>query len=170
MAGQSLMELRMRRPPRPAAAPAAILATILAAALPFAAVAQEPLFAEGQKPGIRIEVRELSRGDGGTATLKLTLVNESGADYDASCDFREGGGVDSCGVFSGAYLLDAPNQKKYLVVRDSEGQCVCGGIDAVPAGESMNLWATYPAPPAEVATVTVVVPQFEPLEGVPVTE
>jgi hypothetical protein len=164
------MELRMPRPPRLAAAPAAALAAIIAAALPFATLAQEPLFAEGQKPGLRIEVRELARGDGGTATLKMTLVNESGADFDGSCEMREEGGVDSCGVFSGAYLLDAANAKKYLVVRDSDGQCVCSGIDSVPPGESLNLWATYPAPPAEVTTVTVIVPQFEPLEGVPVAE
>ena len=34
----------------------------------------------------------------------------------------------------------------------------------------MNIWATYPAPPADVAKVTVVVPLFEPIEGVPIAD
>ena len=32
----------------------------------------------------------------------------------------------------------------------------------------MNIWATYPAPPAEVTEMTVIVPLFEPIEGVPI--
>ena len=132
------------------------------------ALAQDVLSAEGETPDVRIEVRDLKRGDGDTVTLRLRLVNESGEPFDASCEMREYGGNDDCGTFSGAYLLDAANKKKYLVVRDTEGKCVCSGVDNIEDGKKMNIWATYPAPPAEVTKMTVIVPLFEPIEGVPV--
>ena len=144
---------------------AALVASAMFSAAP--AVAQDVLSAEGETPDVRIEVRDLKRGDGDTVTLRLRLINESGAQFDASCDMRESGN-ESCGAFSGAYLLDAANKKKYLVVRDTEGKCVCSGVDNLEDGKKMNIWATYPAPPAEVTEMTVIVPLFEPIEGVPI--
>jgi hypothetical protein len=132
------------------------------------ALAQDVLYGEGQDPDIRVEVRDLKRGDGGVVTLRLRLVNESADAFDASCDMRDPTFSDSCGEFTGAYLLDAANKKKYTVVRDSEKKCVCSGVDAVEAGKKMNIWATFPAPPEGVNAVTVVVPLFEPIEGVPI--
>ena len=131
-------------------------------------LAQDVLSAEGETPDVRIEVRDLKRGDGNTVTLRLRLVNESGGEFKGSCLMREYGANDNCGTFSGAYLLDPANKKKYLVVRDTEGNCVCSGIDDLKDGKKMNIWATYPAPPADVAKLTVIVPAFEPIEGVPV--
>ena len=132
------------------------------------ALAQDVLSAEGETPDVRVEVRDLKRGDGDTVTLRLRLINESGAPFDASCNMREPATNDSCGVFSGAYLLDAANKKKYLVVRDTAGACVCSGVDDLEDGQKMNIWATYPAPPAETTAMTVVVPLFEPIESVPI--
>jgi hypothetical protein len=131
-------------------------------------LAQDVLSAEGETPDVRIEVRDLKRGDGDTVTLRLRLVNESGEVFEGSCLMREYGANDNCGTFSGAYLLDPTNKKKYLVVRDTEGQCVCSGVDNLEDGKKMNIWATYPAPPADVTKVTLVVPLFEPIEGVPI--
>lgn len=144
-----------------------VAAPILAGSMPVAA--QEVLSAEGQTPDVRIEVRDLKRGDGGTVTLRLRLINESAEQFSASCTMREESANDSCGTFSGAYLLDAPNKKKYLVVRDAENKCVCSGVENLDAGARMNIWATYPAPPADVQKLTVIVPLFEPIEGVPIT-
>ncbi|HEX9903467.1 MAG TPA: hypothetical protein VGA77_00730 [Propylenella sp.] len=147
-----------------------LLAALVASAMFSAApvLAQDVLSAEGETPDVRIEVRDLKRGDGDTVTLRLRLVNESGEEFQASCEMREPGANDSCGAFSGAYLLDAANKKKYLVVRDTQGTCVCSGVDNLADGKKMNIWATYPAPPAEVTEMTVIVPLFEPIEGVPI--
>ena len=113
-----------------------LLAAVLASAMFSAApvLAQDVLSAEGETPDVRIEVRDLKRGDGDTVTLRLRLVNESGDEFQASCEMREPGANDSCGTFSGAYLLDAANKKKYLVVRDTEGTCVCSGVDNLADG------------------------------------
>jgi hypothetical protein len=143
---------------------------VLAVSQAGPALSQDVLFAEGADPDIRIEVRDLKRGDGGIVTLRLRLVNGSAEAFDASCDMREPQANDSCGEFSGAYLLDVANKKKYLVVRDGEKKCVCSGIEAIEPGGKTNIWATYPAPPPGVTAVTVVVPQFEPIEGVPILE
>lgn len=143
-----------------------ILGSALVPASPV--LAQDVLFAEGETPDVRVEVRDLKRGDGGTVTLRLRLVNGSGENFDASCNMREDGANDDCGTFSGAYLLDAANKKKYLVVRDTEGKCVCSGVSDLEDGKKTNIWATYPAPPAEVTEMTVIVPLFEPIEGVPI--
>lgn len=145
---------------------AGILGSALISATPV--LAQDVLSAEGETPDVRIEVRDLKRGDGDTVTLRLRLVNESGGAFDASCNMREYGANDDCGTFSGAYLLDAANKKKYLVVRDTEGKCVCSGVSSLEDGKKTNIWATYPAPPAEVTKMTVIVPLFEPIEGVPI--
>ena len=149
---------------------AGFVAVSMYASVFFAApvLAQDVLFGEGQDPDIRVEVRDLKRGDGDVVTLRLRLVNDSDAPFDASCDMREPAANDSCGDFTGAYLLDAVNKKKYLVVRDSESHCVCSGIEAIEPGKKMNIWATYPAPPDGVTEMTVVVPLFEPIEGVPI--
>jgi hypothetical protein len=155
----------------PIRAPLSLLLTLASLALSagvLPSAAQDVLFAEGQNPDLRVEVRDLKRGDDGTVTLRLRLVNESDEDFDASCEMRESGG-DSCGVFSGAYLIDATNQKKYLVVRDSEQVCICSSVDTVAAGKRMNVWATYPAPPADVTAISVIVPLFEPIEDVPIS-
>jgi hypothetical protein len=146
-----------------------IAGILVAAVIPVdPAPAQDVLSSEGETPDVRVEVRALTRGDGDTLTLRLRLINESGEQFDASCNMREEGANDSCGIFSGAYLLDPTNKKKYLVVRDSEGKCVCSGVDNLEDGKKMNIWATYPAPPPGTAEMTVIVPLFEPIEGVPV--
>lgn len=134
-----------------------------------AAMAQDVLFGEGQNPDVRVEIRDLKRGDGGVVTLRLRLVNGSSDLFEASCSMREPGANDSCGTFSGVYLLDAANQQKYLIVRDANGVCVCSTIDDVDPGQRMNIWATFPAPPEGVTDVTVVVTLFEPIEDVPIT-
>ena len=67
------------------------------------------------------------------------------------------------------HLLDAANKKKYLAIEDDAGKCVCSELkDDVVKGSRFNLWVKFPAPPAEVNKVSVVVPSFEPVE-VPIT-
>ena len=148
---------------------AGLLAAALLAGAREPAFGEDVLSAEGETPDIRVEIRDLKRDGDGTVTLRLRLVNDSTESFDHDCGMRDNDFGDACETFSGAYLLDGANKKKYLVVRDSEKKCVCGNIADLEPGKKVNIWATYPAPPAEVAKVTVVVPLFEPIEGVPVT-
>jgi hypothetical protein len=96
----------------------------------------QQLSGDGEKPGQRIEVRDLKRDEGGTITLRFQFLNE-GDDEISSCSFKDS--MDSCGVVGGVHLIDAANKKKYLVVRDAQKKCVCSnGVDSIRKGGRSN--------------------------------
>lgn len=121
---------------------------------------------DGESPGSRIEVTELKRGSGDTVTLRFTLINDSGEQVRVA-DLL--GGVVSGYNVSGVHLIDPVGKKKYLVVTDSQKNCVCSAnlSHALPAGQRLNLWAKFPAPPAEVGKVSLIFPHFIPMDDVP---
>lgn len=138
-----------------------LAAALLAAAAAPVSAQQAPIaVADGETSGTRIEVTELSRTSGDTLTLKLRLVNDSGeaiSPYELmeASDLRN------------LHLIDAAGRKKYLVVADSKGTCVCSSdlTNTLDAGKSLNLWAKFPAPPAEVKEVSIVIPHFIPADA-----
>jgi hypothetical protein len=139
------------------------LLILLAAAGPIPAAAQQALEGEGTRVGTKIVVRDLKRDDGGTVTLRFRMIND-GAKPQGIYQLL-GGYLDDR-----VHLLDAANKKKYLVVKDSAGKCECSQVRGnVGKGEPVNLWAKFPAPPAGVQKVTVVVDGFEPVESVPIS-
>ena len=132
---------------------------LLGAAAP--ALGQEPIAtADGETTGTRIEITELSRSSGDTVTLKFRLINDSG-DNASPYGLMEGGTVGN------VHLIDASGKKKYLVITDTNDNCVCsGGLTTdLESGKSLNLWARFPAPPAEVKEVSVVFPHFIPTDA-----
>jgi hypothetical protein len=140
-----------------------------AATLTAAALAQSGnLVGEGEKPGQRLEVRDIKRDEGGTVTLRFQLINDGDSEIN-SCSLRDAQQSDNCGVVGAVHLIDAANKKKYLVVRDAQKKCVCSHVANLKKGDRSNAWAKFPAPPDAVQKITVVVPGFEPIEGVPIT-
>ncbi len=125
---------------------------------PLGAAAQSarPVLASagGETPGLRVDITELRRTSGDTVTLRMTIVNQS---KDALV----------AGVFKAA-LIDLVGKRKYFVARDSANACVCSGSPYVSAGKSLNVWAKFSAPPADVERVTVEMPGFMPAEDVPI--
>ncbi|MGW0602832.1 hypothetical protein [Streptomyces sp. NPDC002640] len=56
---------------------------------------------------------------------------------------------------AGASLVDDKSKKKYLVLRDTEGKCLCtrftgAGVDA---GKAADWYAQFPAPPEDTTEV-----------------
>ena len=144
----------------PAAAPAAPTSTTAGGAIAVA---------DGEQSGVRAEVTELRRSSGGTVNLKFTVVNDSSESVSFGYNFVEKD--KGYGDISGVHLIDQEGKKKYFVARDSEGNCVCSRDQKdLPAGEKRNLWAKFPAPPAEVKKISVVIPRFSPMDDVPVGE
>jgi hypothetical protein len=157
----------------------ALLATLLTTCcLSAPALAQKPSkpgeagaplgSAIGDVSGWRVEIVSLERG-GGMVTATLTLINES----DEEMGFGSGQFGDPNkgphGNVGGIYLIDTQNRQKYLVVRDSDGYCLCSReVPGIEAGESGTIWARFPEPPADVAAVSVVVPHFVPMDDVPI--
>jgi hypothetical protein len=127
--------------------------------------------ADGEKPGVRIEVQELKRTSGDTLSLKFALINDSAESFGFSSDFGEQGRTSDYGSIGGVNLLEGVGKKKYFVVRDTEGACLCSrGLSSVASKSRANLWAKFPAPPAEVSKITIVVPHFTPMEDVSISQ
>lgn len=112
-----------------------------------------------------IEITSLKRDSGQLVTLRFFLVNKGTKDVTMSLG-------DSTGArdVSGVYLVDPDGLKKYLTVQDAQAKCLCStNLFNLKPGDRLNLFATFPAPPPEVKTVTVVVPSFQPLNDVPLS-
>ncbi len=157
-------------PPQQAATPAVSDQTNTSSS-PAPAVPAGPVLAttDGDKPGIRVEVVELKRTSGDTVSLKFAMINDSDQDMGFGYDFGEGSTTD-IGTIAGTHLIDAAGKKKYFVVRDSEGACLCSrGLKSIQPKTRANLFAKFPAPPADVQTITVVIPHFIPMDDVQIT-
>jgi hypothetical protein len=125
---------------------------------------------DGEEAGTHIDVTEFKRSSGNTISLKFVLANNGSekfgmwghklGDHENRTDYKAVGGI---------HLVDAANKKKYFVVRDSEGNCVCSReVADVPPGGKANLWAKFPAPPPDVQKITIEIPHFQPMDDVPI--
>lgn len=150
-----------------AAAPAATASEALP---PAAATPVGIATADGEQSGVTLSVHELKRTSGDTVSLKFSITNASNESLDYGYNFGETNRTSDFASIGGAVLIDEANKKKYFVVRDSEGQCVCSrGLKDQDAGETRNLWARFPAPPEDVQKISVVIPHFSPMDDVPLS-
>jgi hypothetical protein len=109
---------------------------------------------------LHVAITSLKRGSGDLVTLKFDLTVPAGPSYSTI----------SFGTFNvdAPYLIDPAGQKKYLVVKDTSGTCICSRSD-ITSGATMSWYTTFPPLPDAVKTVTVVLPLFAPFENVPVS-
>lgn len=128
---------------------------------------------------MRLSVVELKRR-GDLLDLKATLTN---LERDSSRDLRWQVGsrfagpyrqdiTSSSGVFSGAVLTDVAGKKRYLVAADSGNECVCTdqlSSTFVGAGQTIELNATYAAPPAATTKLDVTITSTGMFRDLPVS-
>jgi len=126
---------------------------------------------EGDKPGTRLVLNSLARGSGDTVTLRFTVVNNSDQSLNMYSTFH-GSGYNGSGYdVSGVDLIDPVAKKKYFPLADTDGICVCSqSVDNIATKTQTTLWVKFPAPPPSVTKITVAVPHFIPLDGVPITQ
>lgn len=110
---------------------------------------------EGETVPLVVDVNRLSRSNG-RVLLEFSVTNTSDSvTWTVLDDFAEGAVGDF--TASGVSLIDLANDLRYLVLVDSEGDCICsevGGADVAP-GQSVSYSASFPAPPADVTLVDV---------------
>jgi hypothetical protein len=157
----------------PPAAPAPAPATVPTASAPIPPAAGTPnaiATADGEKPGLRVDVVELKRSSGGTVMMKFILANNTQENVGFGAHWLGDDTVNSDYKAVGAvHLIDPVGKKKYFVIRDAEQKCLCSReVDSVKPGGKANLWAKFPAPPPDVQKVTIVVPHFTPMDDVPI--
>ncbi|WP_448318486.1 hypothetical protein [Streptomyces sp. CO7] len=117
--------------------------------------APEEVLAEVKGDGVTLQITSAKRDSGGFVTVEGTVTNNSSrAKGMGEWRGNESELARNAGSMAGASLVDSAGKKKYLVLRDTEGQCLCtrftGGIDA---GQTTEWFAQFPAPPEETSDV-----------------
>jgi len=135
------------------------------AAAAAAAAPSAPVTSDGEAPGTQVQVKSLKRVGGDSLMLELVIINSSDTAYDPnnlqSSKYRSADGI---------YLVDMTGKKKYEVVRDTDGSCLCSkDLESIAGKTSLNVWAKFPAPPDGVQKIGIVVPHFMPMDDVPIS-
>ncbi|MGD6754135.1 hypothetical protein [Streptomyces sp. BH105] len=130
------------------------------------APATDKTLAESKSNGITLKVTSATRDQGGYLNITGTVTNGTsalwlGTDWKSDETELQGNG----GSIAGASLVDQEGKKKYLVLRDTQGRCLCtkfeGGIDQ---GKSTDWFAQFPAPPEGTKSVQLQVPTMPPAQ------
>jgi hypothetical protein len=120
--------------------------------------------------GLRITVTPVTlRRAGDLVELELTARNE---DEDTVANLVDSLGTAGSLFLESVSLIDPEGAKRYLVVYDDAGQCLCttfaGGLTVQPGGTGF-VRAVLTAPPPEVESVTVDLPRVGAFPDVPVS-
>ena len=160
-AGQSTPTPPPEATPPPPAAP---LAAEGGAPAPAAATGDSGALATEahEIPGVQVTITELRRTSGDTVTLRLQFRNTTDKEVSDSLFY-------GTNIALRTYLLDA-TRKKYTVLQDPDNRPVgyVGQSSTISPGGAVPAWVRFPAPPADVTTMTVVVPGVPPFDGIPV--
>jgi hypothetical protein len=111
--------------------------------------------------GIVLTLTSAKREAGGFVTVSGTVKNTGTQPFTQAADWRgdEEALVKNGGSLAGATLVDLAGRKRYYVLRDTDGRCLCStGLDIIEPGATMPIFAQFPAPPATTTQVDFDVP------------
>ncbi|MEU8954233.1 hypothetical protein AB0C93_08010 [Streptomyces sp. NPDC048518] len=116
----------------------------------------DKVLAETKDGDVGVKITSALRDGGGFVTVSGTVTNNGSRSWmGASWASDERELRSNGGSLSGASLVDNKGKKKYLVLRDTSGRCLCTKFDGrVKQGETANWFAQFPAPPEGSSTVT----------------
>ncbi|MEU5102463.1 hypothetical protein AB0H07_09270 [Streptomyces sp. NPDC021354] len=119
--------------------------------------------------GIVVTLHSAVRDNGGFVTVNGTVTNRGDQPFNA-VDWRsKETEMRSRSSVSGASLVDQAGKKRYLVLRDTDGECLCTtGLSGIKPDESRPLFAQFPAPPSSVTKVDFQIPTM-PSVGIELT-
>ncbi|MEU9579492.1 hypothetical protein [Streptomyces chilikensis] len=112
------------------------------------APAEDAVLATAKDGDITVTVTSANRDAGGFVTLTGSLTNNGAKawyaeDWQSAETELAGNGVS----MAGASLVDEEGKKRYLVLRDTNGRCLCTKFSRVAAGDTKDWYAQFPAPP-----------------------
>ncbi|MFF2845285.1 hypothetical protein ACFVT5_02985 [Streptomyces sp. NPDC058001] len=128
------------------------------------APADEKVLAEVKNNGITLTVTSAVRDAGGFLTVQGKVTNgTSGIWLGTEWKSDETELSENGGSLAGAGVIDATAKKRYLVLRDTEGRCLCtkfqGGVNR---GQTVEWFAQFPAPPEGTTKAEFQVPTMPP--------
>ncbi|WP_405756500.1 hypothetical protein [Streptomyces sp. NBC_00073] len=111
--------------------------------------------------GMTLTINKAARDAGGFLTVEGQLKNTGTAPYVNTAPWR-GNELNSSGVsVAGVTLVDKAGKKRYYVLRDTDGRCLCTtGLAIIEAGQSVPFFAQFPVPPAATMEVEMSLPTF----------
>ncbi|GAX51054.1 hypothetical protein [Streptomyces olivochromogenes] len=120
--------------------------------------------AEVKSNGLTLTITSAKRDQGGFVTVNGTVTNgTSGIWIGAEWISDETELKSNGGSLAGASLVDEKGKKKYLILRDTEGHCLCTKFQGgVSQGATVDWFAQFPAPPAGTTSVQFQVPTMPP--------
>ncbi|MFJ7270095.1 hypothetical protein ACIQV3_26265 [Streptomyces sp. NPDC099050] len=136
------------------------------ASQPVPTDAKEPapveVIATSQGPaGVILEINSAVRNQDGYLTVSGRIKNTGSSTFSAMATWRGDEKTASPASIAGATVVDTAGKKRYYVLRDTEGRCACTtGLTPIKAGESVAIFAQYPAPPTSTTEVTFGLPSF----------
>ncbi|MGP3953758.1 hypothetical protein [Streptomyces sp. 7N604] len=114
--------------------------------------------------GLVLTVHSAQRDSGGFVTVNAEVKNTGNESFYGVSAWRgyEQEIVQGSGrSVGGAMLVDQKGKKRYYVLRDTEGRCLCTtGLSKVEAGKSVAVFMQFPAPPEETTEVDFQMPTF----------
>lgn len=150
------------------AAMLSVLVVALAGSLPAGAAGAPLAVKDSDISGVEVALLEVKRTSGDTVTVRWEYRNKG-----AKAQELEKIGTNESDHFKlagAAYLVDAGNKKKYLVVTDQNGIPLGSRASRVRPNDTLSMWAKFPAPPASVAKISVVIPLTPPFEDVAISK
>ncbi|WP_229886636.1 hypothetical protein [Streptomyces subrutilus] len=111
--------------------------------------------------GIVLDVYSTARDTAGFVTVSGQIKNTGDKPFGNTAPWR-GNELKASGVsMAGVTLVDKAGKKRYYVLRDTDGRCLCTtGVVIIEAGQSVPFFAQFPAPPATTSEVEFSFPTF----------
>ncbi|WP_335939116.1 hypothetical protein [Streptomyces sp. PTD5-9] len=113
--------------------------------------------------GMLLVVNEVKRDSGGFVTVQGELKNQGDTTVNPSAWAGSESAIVSKNLNSvgGATLVDKAGKKRYYILRDTDGRCLCTtGMSAVQPGKSVPVFMQFPAPPSSTTEVDFNLPTF----------
>ncbi|MFD8413457.1 hypothetical protein ACFV2Q_17085 [Streptomyces sp. NPDC059650] len=111
--------------------------------------------------GMVMTINSATREVGGFLTVSGQFKNGGGADYAKTPAWRGNELTQSGTSIAGVSLTDKAGKKRYYVLRDTDGRCLCTtGIALIERGATVPFFAQFPAPPASTSEVEFNLPTF----------
>ncbi|MFD6182516.1 hypothetical protein [Streptomyces goshikiensis] len=111
--------------------------------------------------GIVLTLNSAVRDQGGFFTVSGQIKNGGSEAFVQTAAWRGDEKSASATSVAGATLTDKAGKKRYYVLRDTEGRCLCTiGLTRIAAGETIPFFAQFPAPPAGTTEVDFNLPTF----------